>query len=247
MDEVEETTHEVVNSEQPEVAPQESTESAKEDQSHEDRNERNWRRANEAIKRREQEIRQQREEIAELRKMVESKNQQPEVDELDTIQADEFIPKGKIDKLWEKRERRLREETKKEIEEAFLMKEKLRWKDRLKEKYSDFDDVVNVETLSLLEERDPEIAETIAELKDPYKVGIQSYKYIKALGLTNSLGSDKRKKEVEKKLTENEKTLQSPQVYDKRPLAQAYRITDADRKALYKEMMEAAGAGGFSY
>lgn len=53
----------------------------------------------------------------------------------------------------------------------------------LKGKFSDFDEVVNPETLAILEEQEPELAQTICELKDPYKIGVQSYKYIKALNI----------------------------------------------------------------
>lgn len=250
MDDVENTIEQTIISEQPEVAPQGSTEPAKEANlvnEQEETNARNWKRANEARKRLEQELRKRDEQIEELIKAVGKKDSPAEVDELENISADEFIPKGKIDKLWEKRERKLREETKREVESAFQEREKARWKDRIREKYSDFEDVVNLETLDLLEQTDPEVAETIAELKDPYKVGLQSYKYIKALGLTGQVSVSKRKREVEKKIESNEKTIQSPQVYDKRPLAQAYKITEADNKMLYEEMMKSAGSAGFSF
>lgn len=252
MDDVEYATEEqTIASEQPEVATQESTEPAKEApqvNEQEETNARNWKRANEARKRLENELRKRDGQIEDLIKAMSKKpDQLPEVDELDSISGEEFIPKAKIEKLWEKRERRFREDSKKEIEAAFQEREKSRWLERIRTKFPDFEDVVNVETLSILEEQEPDVAETIADLKDPYKVGIQSYKYIKALGLTNKVDTSKRHKEVEKKLEENKKTLQSPQVYDKRPLAQAYKITDADHKALYREMMEAAGQSGFSF
>lgn len=252
MDDVEQVNEETqfTHSEQTEIATQESTEPAKETQIKDeqaDANARNWKRANEARKRLEQENRKKDEQIDQLLKALQ-KPQQPEVaDELDALQHDEFIPKGKIDKLLAKNATKIREQTRQEIEEAFNKKEQGRWRERLNQKFSDFEDVVNVETLSLLEEQEPDVAEAIAELKDPYKVGIQTYKYIKALGIKDTLGNSKRKKEVEKKMTENEKTLQSPQVYDKRPLAQAYKVTDAEYKNLYKEMMDAAGQSGFSF
>lgn len=253
MDEVEQTMEEnIVQSEQPEVAPQESTESQVKEthkvEEQEDTNARNWRRANETRKRLEQELKKKEEQLEQLLKAVTKQQQPPEVDELDSVSADEFIPKGKIEKMWDKREKRIREQTREEVERAFQEKEKARWKEKVREKFPDFEDVVNVETLDLLEQQEPEVAENIADLKDPYKVAIQSYKYIKAMGLTSDKVSvSKRHREVEKKLDENKKTIQSPQVYDKRPLAQAYKITDADHKALYKEMMEAAGQSGFSF
>jgi hypothetical protein len=97
-----------------------------------------------------------------------------------------------------------------------------------------------VETLELLETKDPELAETIAQLKDPYKMGIQSYKYIKALGLQNELPTARRHKEIEKKLEKNAKSVQTPMAYDKRPIAQAFKATEADKRRLYEEMMQYA-------
>lgn len=109
-----------------------------------------------------------------------------------------------------------------------------------KAKYPDFDDVVNVETLELLEKKEPELAFSILELKDPFKMGLQSYKYIKALGLEAEVPNARRVKEVDKKIEKNSKAVQSPQAYDKRPMAKAFKATAADQKRLYEEMMHFA-------
>ena len=47
-----------------------------------------------------------------------------------------------------------------------------RFHERLRSKYSDFDDIVNSETIALLEKKEPELATTIADLQDPYKMGL---------------------------------------------------------------------------
>lgn len=109
-----------------------------------------------------------------------------------------------------------------------------------KSKFVDFDDVVNVETLELLEKKEPELAASIAELGDPYKMGLQSYKYIKALGLAEDVPNARRVKEIDQKIEKNKKAVQSPQAYDKRPMAQAFKSTAADNKRLYEEMMHYA-------
>lgn len=167
--------------------------------------------------------------------------QKQEPDELDAIGGEEYINKSKIDKLVEKRARSIAEETVKR-ETARLMEEQRNFQflDRLKSKYSDFDDVVNPETLALLEEKNPELADTIAELRDPYKIGVQSYSYIKAMNLSDKVPDARRAKEIDKKLEENNKTIISPQVYDKRPMAQAFKMTDQEKSAIYREMMEYA-------
>jgi len=161
-----------------------------------------------------------------------------EVDELDAIGDEEFIPKGKVNKLVEKKAARIAEEiAKRETEKFFQQQKQSQFMDRLKSKYSDFDEVVNSETMALLEEQDPELATTIADLKDPYKIGMQCYKYMKAMNLAEKAPQARRAKEVDKKLEQNAKTVQSPQAFDKRPMAQAFQMTKQELAGIYKEMM----------
>ncbi len=158
-------------------------------------------------------------------------------DELDEIGDDEYISKGKVNKLVRREAQRIAEEiSKKETEKAFKSQRDAQFLNNLKSQYSDFDEIVNSETLSLLEQQDPELANTIAELKDPYKIGLQSYKYIKAMNLSTKVPDSRRVKEVEKKLEQNSKTIQSPQAYDKRPMAQAFQMTNAEKNKLFEEM-----------
>lgn len=171
-----------------------------------------------------------------------------EVDEFDSIGDEEYIPKGKVAKLVNKKAAHIAEEiAERKVNEMMERQHQSQFMDRLKRQYNDFADVVTPETLALLEEKNPELASTIAELKDPYKIGLQSYNYIKALNLAEKVGDSRRSKEVDKKLAENAKTVQSPQAYDKRPMAQAFRMTDAEKSAIYQEMMGFAqqAGGGF--
>jgi hypothetical protein len=68
-------------------------------------------------------------------------------------------------------------------------------------------------------------------------MAITSYKYIKALNLVDKVPNARRVREVEKKLDRNGKTIQSPMAFDKRPMAQAFKSTEADKNRLYEEMM----------
>lgn len=164
-----------------------------------------------------------------------------EVDELDAIGDDEFIPKGKVNKLVEKRAARIAEDiAKRETEKFFAQQKQSQFMDRLKSKYSDFEEVVNTETMALLEEQDPELAVTISELKDPYKIGLQCYKYMKAMNLADKAPAARRAKEVEKKIEQNSKVVQTPQAYDKRPMAQAFKLSQQELSGIYKEMMQYA-------
>jgi hypothetical protein len=170
-------------------------------------------------------------------------NQQParqEVDEFDKIGDEEFIPLGKVKKLAEKSSQKALKNTedlvKQEVAKALKQRDQDQFLDRLSRQYSDFSEVVNPETLSILEEKEPELAATIADLKDPYKIGVQSYKYIKAMGLSKVATESRREKEVDKAIQKSEKAVTSPMAYDKRPIAQAFKLTDAMKKDLYREM-----------
>jgi len=170
-------------------------------------------------------------------------NQQPvrqEVDELDQISDEEFIPLGKVKKLTEKNTQKVlknaEELVRQEVQKALQKQHADQFMDRLNRQYADFSEIVNPETLSILEEKEPELAATIADLKDPYKIGVQSYKYIKAMGLSKAATESRREKEIDKAIAKSEKTITSPMAYDKRPIAQAFKLTDAMKKDLYREM-----------
>jgi hypothetical protein len=163
-----------------------------------------------------------------------------EVDEFDSIGDDEFVPLGKVKKLAEKNHQRALKNTEElirnEVAKALKAQEQGQFMDRLNRQYSDFSEIVNPETLSLLEEKEPELAATIAESKDPYKIGVQSYKYIKAMGLSQKATESRREKQIDKAIEKSEKAVSSPLAFDKRPIAQAFKLTDAAKKDLYREM-----------
>lgn len=163
-----------------------------------------------------------------------------EPDEFDNIGDEEFIPLGKVKKLTERNTQKALKNTedlvRTEVEKALKKQQDSQFMDRLNRQYSDFSEVVNAETLSILEEREPELAAAIMESKDGYKIGVQSYKYIKAMGLSQSAKESRREKEIDKAITKSEKAVTSPMAYDKRPIAQAFKLTDAMKKDLYREM-----------
>jgi hypothetical protein len=165
---------------------------------------------------------------------------QQEVDEFDKMGDEEFIPLGKVKKLAEKNTQKMlknaEELVRNEVQRQFKQQQDNQFMDRLNRQYSDFAEIVNPETLSILEEKEPELAATIADLKDPYKIGMQSYKYIKAMGLSQTATDARRSKEVDKAIAKSEKAITSPMAYDKRPIAQAFKLTDAMKKDLYREM-----------
>jgi|SRR5215475_10556502 len=238
-------TEEVLNSEVQEAAPQEQTQvsEVKEQQIQQEpvtnQHLKAMRLKNAELER---ELKQLREAQMQIMQ-AQLANQQPvrqELDEFDKIGDEEFIPLGKVKKLAEKNTQKVLKNAedlvRQEVERALKKQQDNQFLDRLNRQYSDFSEVVNPETLSILEEKEPELAATIADLKDPYKIGVQSYKYIKAMGLSQAAKETRREKQLDKAIEKSEKAISSPMAFDKRPIAQAFKLTDAMKKDLYREM-----------
>ena len=234
-------TEEIQNSEVQEVAPQEApkvNEVNEQQKAKQDADERNFK----AMRLKNADLERQLKDKQEmmdkfLQMQMANQNQKPEVDEFDSIGADEFIPKGKVERLVEKKAQKYAEDiAKREIEKHFTQQQQNQFMDRLNRQYADFSEIVNPETLSLLEEKEPELAQSIAGMKDPYQIGMQSYKYIKAMGIVHQAPEARRTKETEKQIEKSEKSITSPMAQDKRPIAQAFKLTDAMKKDLYREM-----------
>jgi len=255
LDEVENQTV-VLENAAPEASPKEviseSTEVSKEpvQVQEEDVQERNFkalRQGKKEAERRALELEQQLKMQQELMThLVGQRTQLPpqEEDELESIPDDDYLPKGKVKKLIQRAEQKAEKLAQQAVEKALEEREKAQYLPKLKAKFSDFEEVVTPETLELLEQQDPELANTILELKDPYKMGFQSYKYIKSMGLADKVPGARRAKEVEKKLEQNAKTVQSPQAFDKRPMAQTFQLTEANKQALWKEMNQYGSLAG---
>lgn len=219
----------------PETSQQEAPATSQPDQDKQDRNWRELRRAKDDL---EKKARMQEELISQLLSVQkQAQPQAPEVDELANISADDYIPKGQVEKLVQRAEKKAERIANEAIDKRLKEMEQSQFLDRLQKKFPDFDEVVNPETIDLLEQQDPELAKNIADMGDPYKIGMQTYKFIKSMNLADKVPAARRSKEVEKKLEQNAKTIQSPQAFDKRPMAQTFQLTEAHKKELYREMM----------
>lgn len=217
-----------------------------------DKQDRNWREMRKKNDENVQKMKMQEEMIKTLLQTAQVPQQQVQqpvetVDEFEGIDDSEYLSKGDSRKM-------LRKDAKAIAREEFLRLEKERenanFLNRLKSRYSDFDDVVNPETIAIFEKKDPELASTIADLKDPYKMGLQTYNFIKSMSLKDDSASQRHAKEVKDKIEKNEKNAQSPQAYTKRPMAKAFSITGMSKEeqsALYEEMMGYASQGSGGY
>jgi hypothetical protein len=175
---------------------------------------------------------------------------QPEEDILDQIQREEYVPGEKVAKAI----KREREEFRKELDKLKKMQEQqfqAKQEDQIRAAYSDYDEVVNPDTLDLLKETNPKLFNRVANLLkvDPMDGAVFAYETITAAGIVDKVPGARRAKEVEKKLDQNKKTIQSPASYDKRPMAQAmsYPETKAAREALWAETQRYAALTGGGY
>lgn len=245
-------TEQDLNSENYEVAPQETVNNESmqspetidvEAQKRDEIKDRDFRAMRQRQKELEWEIKQKDEM---LNKVLQAQQPAPSQTIAEPEDADEdYVPAGKVKGIARRTMQPLEKKIQ-ELESKLAQQEQQKLIQNLRTQYSDFDDVVNVDTLEILEKQEPELAATIASFKDPYKMGLHTYKYIKALGLLDKVPDARHKREVEQKLERNAKAVQSPTAYDKRPMAQAYVSTQADNKKLYEEMMGyAAKATGF--
>ena len=264
---------EIQDSEVTEVTPQEEATTAEQQgtseealESHpaqeENSQDRNWkelRKKEQETQRREQEaldkVKIQEELIKNLLQSQQNLSQQQaqqqtpkeEVDEFAEISDSDFMDKGNTRRMNQKDARSIARDEFRRLEEE---KEKQRFIPRLKEIYSDFDEVVNSEAVAKFEKLKPQLAKTIANMSDPFEMGLQTYEFIKLMNPSNGSSKDRHAKEVEKNIDKNEKSIQSPQAYDKRPMAQAFSMSQMgkeEKTKIYEEMMGYASHSGFSY
>lgn len=231
----------VESSEQPESA--QHVESPAELQ---DKQERNWKETRRKQREAEMKIKAQEELIEKLLKANNPSvpEKAPEPDEFANIAADDYLTKEQSERLAAKRAEEIAEKKYRQME---AQREQERFMERLKSEYSDFTDVVNPDSIAILEEKQPKLAQTIADLKDPYKMGLQTYHYLKAMNYGGEASDKRHAREVEKKIEKNEKIVQSPQAYNKRPMAQAFQSSEAEMSKLYEEMMGFANQAGSGY
>lgn len=166
--------------------------------------------------------------------------QAEEVDEFAAIPDDEFLSKGQSRKLLQKDARQIAREEFLALERE---RQRLQYKERLKTRYSDYEQVVNDQTIKKFEQEQPELASSIAKLGDPYDMGLQAYNYMKLMGYGAPVEEDRHAREVREKIDKNENKVQTPQAYNKRPMAQAFsmnRMSKEEKAKLYNEMVQYA-------
>jgi hypothetical protein len=177
-------------------------------------------------------------------------NQEAEEDILSEIQKTEYVEGEKVAKALKKQKQDFEAqlaELKKMQERTFVAKQE----EQIRSQFQDFDDVVNADTLDMLKETNPKLFSRVANLLkvDPMDGAVFAYETIIASGVAEQIPGIRRKKEVEKKLEQNKKTVQSPIAHDNRPIAQAMSYAEAKkaRDALWAETNRYASMAGMGY
>lgn len=155
--------------------PQESIQSEAQQQPVESKQDRNWR-----------EMRQKLEHYEKKLADLEQKNQPKAVEEEDINLSDDDIVTAKdVKKLAKKMAREI-------VAQDRMRYEADTAEDRLRTKYSDFDEVVNEDNVKKLLREEPELAKVLKSTADPYAKGVAAYRYIRMMERANPEAVDKQ-------------------------------------------------------
>lgn len=136
------------------------------------------------------------------RKMQELENQNvflhDELNKMKTQSAPQEVEIGDTDIATGADVKRLARKMAREIADQVIREREIATvDDRLQNKYSDYNEVVNKENIELLKQTDPEIAKSLMKLADdPYEQGVVAYKWMKKLGLSEEKQPLEKKKAI---------------------------------------------------
>lgn len=155
--------------------PQETIQEQAQQQPVESKQDRNWR-----------EMRQKLEHYEKKLADLEQKNQPKAVEEEELNLSDDDIVTAKdVKKLAKKMAREI-------IAQDRMRYEADTAEDRLRTKYSDFDEVVNEDNVKKLLREEPELAKVLKSTADPYAKGVAAYRYIRLMERANPEAVDKQ-------------------------------------------------------
>lgn len=203
--------------------------------------ERNWRAMRESQEQLRMELEQQRLRNAaleqEFQKRYKAAPEKVEED-LPQLAPDDWITADQYKKMTQKL---IKESVAKALEEDRKARAAQEFPDRVKAKFSDFDAVVSEENVNKLKALEPEIAQALGQISDPYAQAVAAYKYIKTL----VPATDPKVEAAKQRIADNAtKPGTATTNNSTSPLAHAGAfergLSASDRANLYKEMLQAA-------
>lgn len=180
----------------------------------------NWRRMENEL----QDLKRKNEELAKTMQEKASPPQQEELDELDQLQDDDLITVGQVNKLAEKRARKI-------LEEEFAKREKEALPGKVKSQYDDYDQVVTNENIEKLVQERPAWENTIKNDSNPFET---AYYLIKQAKFYKSQTENKQNKErIE---ANSQKPVSSNTLGNGGPLTKANAFATQSKADLWAEM-----------
>ena len=208
-------------------APHQPQEEAHEQQAQEapkaeSRQDRNWREMREKLEYYEQQL-------------AELKTKQPpqEVEEELNLADDDVVTVKDVKKLATKLAKDLYNQEKKKIEAETA-------EDRLRAKYSDFDDVVSEDNVKKLLKEEPELAKVLRSTQDPFAKGVAAYRYIRMMERANPEAVDKQALRQNLSKPRTTTSIKDSGLDHVEEFASG-RMTAEMRQKLYQEMRDAQG------
>jgi hypothetical protein len=202
---------------------------------------RNWREMRRQKEEAEAKLRMQEELILRLASQQPPVPQEQEEDIIASLAKEDYVEGAKVARALQKQQMDFQKKIE-QLESSYKQTQYNTKINGLLSKYPDLHDVVNPETLATVKENNPELAQTWAGMDD-YSIYLNAYPYLKGASIKKEAPA--RQSEVEKRIEQNKKTVQSPQAFDKRPMAAAFQMTDTMKQELYREMTQCAGHMGY--
>ena len=192
----------------------------------------NWSEARRKMEQLERKSREQEEMIARLQQPKEEAD-----DELNNLAEDDILTVSQARKLATKMAKQV-------ANEAIRQREALTVDDRLRSKFSDYDQVVTTENIELLKQNDPELALSLQRLSDdPYAQSIAAYKLLKNTGYGAPVKSAAPTLEKKKALENSQKPLSVNTVTKQSAIGNAHAfengLTPDLKKQLWADMQKA--------
>lgn len=227
---VEQEAQAVVQSQEAETTQTERVESEQDRRKRNDA-EYNWAEARRAMQERDRRI-------TELEQQVnkQKKQEAPEEDELDKLGNDDIITRGHTEKLIDRRAKQYAKEAIKEYIASTV-------EERVKSKFSDYDEIVNQENIENLKRKKPELAQSLAHNPDPYAQAVAVYDAIKMIGGSQK-PDDSSRFEKERAQKNSQKPVSVNAVTKNSAIGNAHLfengLTPELKKSLYAEMRQAS-------
>ena len=155
--------------------------------------------------------------------------------------TEEVLPQLSPDDIpeWQHVEKYVSRAVEKGVQEKLAKQDRDRLPSRVKERYSDFDEVVTAKRVKQLEQENPELAEGFSHAKDPYTA---TYKYLKAIHAPRKQ-NPAAIEEAEKILENSSKPVSSNAIGQQSALKNANNFQKKSKEQLYKEMSSYAQNG----